>query len=53
MDKEKPDTTDTQVYNDIKERKLITNIKFTKNEIIKKKNDPMLQGTNGALQWDL
>jgi len=48
--KREPGVTDTQVYNDIKEKKIaITDIKFTKNEIIKKKNDPMLQGTNGAL----
>jgi len=44
------DATDTQVYNDIHEKKIeLSDIKFTKNEIIKKKNDPMLQGTNGAL----
>jgi putative ABC transport system permease protein len=48
--KREPDATDTQIYNDIKEKKIdMTDIKFTKNEIIKKKNDPMLQGTNGAL----
>ncbi|NSW92728.1 MAG: FtsX-like permease family protein [Firmicutes bacterium] len=48
--KRKPGATDTEVYNDIQEKKIeLTDIKFTKNEIIKKKNDPMLQGTNGAL----
>ena len=45
-----PDVTDTQVYNDILEKEIdLTEIKFTNNEIIKQKNDPMLQGTNGAL----
>lgn len=48
--KREPEATDTQVYDDIKEQKMeLSYIKFTKNEIIKKKNDPMLQGTNGAL----
>jgi putative ABC transport system permease protein len=48
--KREPGATDTEVYNDIQDKKIeILDIKFTKNEIIKKKNDPMLQGTNGAL----
>ncbi len=48
--KKKPNVTDTDVYNDVIDKKIsILDIKFTKNEIVKKKNDPLLQGTNGAL----
>jgi putative ABC transport system permease protein len=48
--KKKPNVTDTDIYNDVIDKKIsILDIKFTKNEIVKKKNDPLLQGTNGAL----
>jgi len=48
--KKLPGATDTQVLNDIIEKKIsINDIKFVNNEIVKKKNDPMLQGINGAL----
>lgn len=43
-------TSTDMVYSDIKEKKLnILDIQNTNQEIIAKKNDPMLQGTNGAL----
>lgn len=46
---QKSATTD-MVYNDIKDKKLeVLSIKNTNQEIISKKNDAMLQGTNGAL----
>lgn len=48
--KREPGATDTEVYSAIQEQGIeLIDIKFTKNEIIKRKNDPMLQGTNGAL----
>lgn len=48
--KKKDNVTDTEIYEEIQEKGIeLSNIKFTKNEIIKQKNDPMLQGTNGAL----
>jgi len=48
--KKLPGATDTQVNNDIIEKKIpILDIKFINNEIVKQKNDPMLQGINGAL----
>lgn len=46
----KPEASDTQVNNDIKDKKLeIDSIRYANQEIIRRKNDPMLQGTNGAL----
>lgn len=45
-----PGATDTVISEDIKEKKLkISSVNFAGQELIKKKNDPMLQGTNGAL----
>jgi putative ABC transport system permease protein len=46
----KPDGDDVQVTNDIDKREIILNdIRYSNQEIIKEKNDPMLQGTNGSL----
>jgi putative ABC transport system permease protein len=48
--KMEPEATTKQVYDYIENNKLnITDIKNVKQEIITLKNDPMLQGTNGAL----
>jgi putative ABC transport system permease protein len=48
--KEKNGATDTQVYKDIEKNKIvIQEIKSSKQQIIRNKNDPMLQGTNGML----
>lgn len=48
--KKKPDATSNQVYRDMTKKKieLVYDVDAT-DEIIKRKNDPMLQGTNGAL----
>ncbi len=44
------DVTTDMIYNDIKQKKLpIVNIQNTNQQIIAVKNDPLLQGTNGAL----
>lgn len=48
--KKKPDATSQQIYDDILEKKLdIASLEDTSQEIIIKKNDPMLQGMNGGL----
>lgn len=48
--KKAPDATSEQLYKDIENKKLkISKLQDAGQEIIKKKNDPMLQGTNGAL----
>lgn len=48
--KKTPDATSEQLYKDIENKKLkISKLQDAGQEIIKKKNDPMLQGTNGAL----
>jgi len=48
--KKKPGATSQQVYEDIERKELkIESLTDTSQEIIKAKNDPMLQGTNGAL----
>ncbi|MHB1421575.1 MAG: ABC transporter permease, partial [Bacillota bacterium] len=48
--KKKPGATDEQVYNDIKKQKLeVDKVDNTNQLIIKKKNDPLLQGINGVL----
>lgn len=48
--KKKPGATSKQVYEDIEEKEIkILSITDTSQQIIKAKNDPMLQGTNGAL----
>jgi len=46
----KPGVTDTLINEALKEAKLkIDNITYTNQEIIKQKNDPLLQGINGLL----
>jgi putative ABC transport system permease protein len=46
----KPDASSTQIYNDIENKKLeLDYIKNPALDIVEKKNDPMLQATNGAL----
>ena len=48
--KKAPGATSEQIYKDIENKELrINRIQDIGQEIIKKKNDPMLQGTNGAL----
>lgn len=48
--KKKANATSQQLYADIKKQGLkITNINDTSQELIKSKNDPILQGINGAL----
>lgn len=48
--KKKPGATSQQIYEDIEEKNIaIETLIDTSQEIIKVKNDPMLQGTNGAL----
>jgi putative ABC transport system permease protein len=48
--KMEPEATTKQVYDYIEKNKLnVTDIKNVKQQIITLKNDPMLQGTNGAL----
>lgn len=48
--KKKDGATSQQLYNDIKKNNLkITTMSDTSQEIIKSKNDPILQGINGAL----
>jgi putative ABC transport system permease protein len=48
--KKKSDTPDKQIHDDILVKELdISEISYTNQELIKKKNDPLLQGTNGAL----
>ncbi len=48
--KKAPGATSEQIYNDIMEKKLrINSLQDIGQEIIKRKNDPMIQGTNGAL----
>ena len=48
--KKKPGATSQQVYQDIEKKGIqIESITDTSQELIKAKNDPMLQGTNGAL----
>lgn len=48
--KKQPGATDKQINDDIIKKKLdISTITYTNQELIKKKNDPLLQGTNGAL----
>lgn len=48
--KKKPGATDTQFNEDIQKKKLdIADINYSNQQLIKAKNDPMLQGTNGAL----
>lgn len=46
----KPEATSKEIYEDIVDKKLeINDMKDVKQMIITRKNDPMLQGTNGAL----
>ena len=48
--KKQSGATDKQMLDDITNKKLdINRITYTNQELIKKKNDPLLQGTNGAL----
>lgn len=48
--RKKPDTTSNEIFQDIEEKKLdIVNLTNSSRQIIDKKNDPMLQGTNGTL----
>ncbi|NMA96333.1 MAG: ABC transporter permease, partial [Clostridiales bacterium] len=48
--KKAPNVTSQEIYDDILEKHLdIASIEDTSQEIIKKKNDPMLQGMNGGL----
>lgn len=48
--KAEPDATSKEIYDDISSKKLeILSMKDAKQMIITRKNDPMLQGTNGAL----
>jgi len=48
--KKLPGATSQEVYQDIEDKEIeIESITDTSQEIIKAKNDPMLQGTNGAL----
>jgi putative ABC transport system permease protein len=48
--KKQPNVSSTQVYNDIKEKRLqILKLKDSSKNIIEEKNDPIIQGTNGAL----
>ncbi|NLY95926.1 MAG: FtsX-like permease family protein [Clostridiaceae bacterium] len=48
--KKAPDTTDMEITNQITDKKLrITGISYATQEIIKFKNDPLLQGINGSL----
>ncbi len=45
-----PDTATQQIYNDISAKRMVLKwMKDTKRDIVVKKNDPLLQGTNGAL----
>lgn len=46
----KPGVTDAALYEELLDKRVeISSISFVRNEIIRAKNDPMLQGTNGAL----
>lgn len=48
--KRTPDATTKQIYDDIAAKKMeLEWLKDTKQDIIAKKNDPLLQGTNGAM----
>ncbi|MBZ9686002.1 ABC transporter permease [Clostridium estertheticum] len=48
--KKQNNVTSQQLYDDIKKKNLkVNNLKDTSQEIIKSKNDPILQGINGAL----
>lgn len=48
--KKQPSATDKQFNDDLLSKKLdISDIDFTNQQLIKAKNDPMLQGTNGSL----
>jgi putative ABC transport system permease protein len=48
--KKSADATDTQINNDIIDKNIkINNIKYSNQYIITRKNDPLLQGINGAL----
>lgn len=48
--KKKPGATDKQINDDIIARKLdLSKIDYTNQQLIKMKNDPMVQGTNGFL----
>ncbi|MCX8129270.1 MAG: ABC transporter permease [Clostridia bacterium] len=48
--KKKPDTTSNQIYSSMASQKLeLDSRKDTSEQLIKRKNDPMLQGTNGSL----
>lgn len=48
--RKEPGATSKGIYDDILDKKLeITSLEDTSQEIIKKKNDPMLQGMNGGL----
>jgi putative ABC transport system permease protein len=45
-----PEVTSKEIYEEIEEKKLgVLEIKDSKQMVIQRKNDPMLQGTNGAL----
>ncbi|HHY82475.1 MAG TPA: ABC transporter permease [Clostridiales bacterium] len=45
-----PDATSEEIYKDIEDKKIkIVSLKDTDQTIIKMKNDPMVQGTNGVL----
>jgi putative ABC transport system permease protein len=51
--KKKPNVSSNEVYKEMVDKDIeITYRKDASEEIIKKKNDPMLQGTNGALTLD-
>lgn len=48
--KKKPGASSTEVYNDIKAKKLeVVSLKDSSQNIITEKNDPIVQGTNGSL----
>ena len=48
--KKDPDATSEELYEDLENKRLrVVDLDDTSQEIIKAKNDPMLQGTNGAL----
>jgi putative ABC transport system permease protein len=51
--KKKPGATNAQIYNNIEKKELkVDSIENTGQKLIDKKNDPMLQGTNGAMTMD-
>jgi putative ABC transport system permease protein len=48
--KKKPGVTSEEIYEQLEEKRLdILNLEDARQKVIKNKNDPMMQGTNGAL----